>query len=56
MDDLSRRMRELLDREAVIEWACAAEVGASRFAFGISGAGAWGRSDPSYRRPLEVGA
>jgi hypothetical protein len=56
IDRLERRGGEwrIVAREAVIEWAAAAEVAASKFSFGLSGAGAWGRSDPSYRRPLEI--
>jgi ketosteroid isomerase-like protein len=58
VDRLERRGEawRIVAREAVIEWACAAEAGASRFAFGTSGSGAWDHSDPSYRRPLEVEA
>jgi hypothetical protein len=58
IDRLERRADgwRIVAREALIEWACAAEVGASRFSFGTSGVGAWDRSDPSYRRPLEIGA
>ena len=56
IDRLERRGEgwRIVAREAVIEWACAAEVAASRFGFGTSGAGAWDRSDPSYLRPLEI--
>jgi ketosteroid isomerase-like protein len=58
IDRLERRAGgwRIVVREAVIEWACAAEVGASRFTFGTNATGTWNRSDPSYRRPLVVAA
>ena len=58
IDRLERRDGEwrIVAREAVIEWACAADAAASRFRFGVSRDGTWDRSDPSYRRPLVVGA
>ena len=56
IDRLERRADgwRIAARQAVIEWACAAEVGASRFRFGTSGSGTWDRSDPSYQRPLVI--
>ncbi|HVW17589.1 MAG TPA: nuclear transport factor 2 family protein [Solirubrobacteraceae bacterium] len=53
VDRLERRDGEwrIAAREALIEWACAADADASRFAFGLSDAGRWDRDDPSYRRP-----
>jgi hypothetical protein len=58
IDRLERREGgwRIIAREAVIEWACAADAAASRFSFGVSSEGAWDRSDPSYRRPLTVSA
>lgn len=57
IDRLERRGGEwrIVAREAVIEWACAADAAASSFGFGVSRDGAWDRNDPSYRRPLVVG-
>src|SRR5665213_2587570 len=56
IDRLERRDGEwrIAAREAVIEWACAADGAASRFSFGVSSDGSWDRSDPSYRRPLVI--
>lgn len=58
IDRLERRDGEwrIVAREAVVEWACAADAAASRFSFGLSDAGRWDRSDPSYARPLVVGS
>jgi hypothetical protein len=57
IDRLERRDGEwrIVAREALIEWACAADAAASRFSFGLSDAGRWDRGDPSYARPLTVG-
>src|SRR5580698_922850 len=57
IDRLERREGEwrIVAREALIEWACAADANASRFSFGLSDAGRWDRGDPSYARPLLVG-
>jgi hypothetical protein len=56
IDRLERREGEwrIVAREALIEWAGAADAAASRFSFGLSDAGRWDRGDPSYARPLVV--
>jgi ketosteroid isomerase-like protein len=58
IDRLERREGEwrIVAREVVIEWACAADVAASRFDAGAFPDGTWDRTDPSYRRPLTIDA
>jgi ketosteroid isomerase-like protein len=58
IDRLERRDGDwrIVARNAVIEWACAADAAASRFSFGVSSEGRWDTTDPSYKRPLTVGA